>query len=89
MVYGRWCNNEFNAEDPEFESRQLFILSEHKKTKLKLIEEGSALKPYVVNNCFNNGTTSAHRIDLALKIRSCDGISHMHYLIHLKTEAWL
>ena len=89
MVYGRWCKNEFEVEYREFESRRLFNFPQHKTTKHKLIEEGGALKPYVVNKSFNMGTTSAHRIDLALKIRSCDGISHMHYLTHLKTEARL
>ena len=41
----------------------------------KLIESGWALQSSVGNKIFNLGTTNANRIDLALKMRSCDIIS--------------
>ena len=43
-----------------------------------------ALQPSVVNTSINLVTTNAYRSDLALKVQSCDVISHMHCLIRLK-----
>ena len=53
----------------------------------KFIEYGWALQPAVVNEYVNLGTTNAHRIDLALKIWSCDVICCMHRLASLKIVA--
>ena len=55
----------------------------------KLIEKGWALQPAVVNESINLGTTTAQRIDLALKVRSHNVISPMHCLTSLKILAEL
>ena len=46
----------------------------------KLPTQCWALQPSVVNTSINLVTTNTYRIDLALKVRSCDVISPMHCL---------
>ena len=53
----------------------------------KLIEQGRAFQPALVNKSINSGTTSNHKIDLALKIQSSDVISPMHCRTSLKIVA--
>ena len=55
----------------------------------KLIEQGWALQPSLVNKRINLGTTSAQIINLALKERSSDVIRPMHCLTSLKILAEL
>ena len=43
-----------------------------------------ALQPSAVNKSINKGTTKAQRIDLPLKMQSCDVISPLHCLNGLK-----
>ena len=55
----------------------------------KLIEDGRALQPALVNWSINLGTTNALKMDRALKIWSCDVIRPMHCLTCLKIGAKL
>ena len=43
-----------------------------------------ALQPATENKSINLGTTNLHKIDMALKIVSCDIISPVHCLTNLK-----
>ena len=53
------------------------------------IDLGWAHQRSVVNKSINSGTTNTHRIDLPLKIHSCDIISPMFCLTSLKIAAEL
>ena len=55
----------------------------------KLIEKDWALLFSLVNKSINLGTTSAQRIDLAIKVRSSDVIRPTHCLTSLKNLAEL
>ena len=57
--------------------------------RAKLIEQGWALQPSLVNKSINLGTTNTQGIDQVLKVLSHDVIIPMHWLTSLKILAEL
>ena len=64
-------------------------LTKYREDETKAKQVRGKLRPSLVDISFNLGTTNTQRIDLALKVRSCDVISPMHGLTSLNILAVL
>ena len=60
------------------------VMSWHADAHQSEFKKGWTLKPSLVSKSINFGTTNAQKIDLALKVRSCQVISPMHRMTCLK-----